>query len=69
MSKPVGRVLDSKVGKGMVKVGNMVKRNTPGKLISSAIKKESDMAKAKDAKYRREAPYGAYGTSTYQSKK
>lgn len=74
MSKPTGKILSKPIVKNiMVPVGNKIiktiKNNTPGKLISSAIRKESEMAKEKDAEYRRNAPYGAYGTNTYQGKR
>jgi hypothetical protein len=61
MSKPVGKILNSGVGKAMVKVGNTVMRNTPGKMIAGAMKKEAANAKAADMRYRKEAPRGAYG--------
>jgi hypothetical protein len=56
MSKGVGKVLDSKVGKGMVKVGNVVKRgaSAPFKGMIKGIEKEMQINKAKDDRYRRE---------------
>lgn len=52
MSKPVGKVLDSKVGKSGVAVGNAVIKAAkwPGK----QIEKEMRMDKEKDDKYRME---------------
>ena len=63
MSKGVGKVLNSGVGKVGVKVGNAVIRGAkaPGNLVASAIKRESAMNKAADTKYRKEAPRGAKG--------
>lgn len=73
MSKPAGKLLNKPVVKNiMVPVGNKIiktiKNNTPGKLVSNAIRIESEMAKAKDAEHRKNAPFGAYGTNTYRGK-
>jgi hypothetical protein len=66
MSKPVGKMLNNKfVKKTMIPVGNKViktvKANTPGKIVSRAVKIESNMAKNKDMNNRANAPRGAYG--------
>lgn len=51
MSKPIGKVLDSKVGKGMVKVGKFL----------TTFPNQGKLNKAKDAIYRANAPVGAIG--------
>jgi hypothetical protein len=63
-NKIMNKVLDSKVSKKVIiPVGNMVIKavKTPGKMVSRAIKIESDNAKRKDNYYRANAPVGAYG--------
>lgn len=54
MSKGVGKVLDSRVGKAGVKVGNKVKKvaGAPFKWVGGQIEKEMRMNKAKDDFYR-----------------
>lgn len=52
MSKPVGKVLDSKVGKGMVKVGNAMM--APFKWAGGQIEKQMRMEKKQDDKWRDE---------------
>ena len=51
MSKPVGKVLDSKIGKGMVGIGNAI--TAPLKWAGKQIQKEMEIDKAKDDKYRK----------------
>ncbi len=54
MSRPVGKVFDSGVGKKMVGFGNAVKRGiaAPFKWAGGQIEKELKMDKAKDNKYK-----------------
>ena len=62
MSKPVGKVLDSKVGKKMVGVGNAVIKGA--KAMKPDMKKVTDDlfgSPEKDMQNRRTAPRGAYG--------
>lgn len=75
MSKPVGRVLDSKLGKSGVKMGNKIIKGAkkagkvatyPLKWAGNQIEKEARMNQAKDDRYRAQAPYGAYGTPSYR---
>ena len=64
MSKPVGKILENKfVKKVMIPTGKLAIKaiKAPGKMISRAIKIESDNAKRKDDYYRANAPVGAYG--------
>lgn len=74
MSKPAGKLLNKPVVKNiMVPVGNKIiktiKNNTPGKLVSNAIRIESKMRRLQNEEYIRNAPYGAYGTNTYREDK
>ena len=54
MSKPVGKILDSKVGKRMVGVGNVVKK-------IFTFPDEGKMQREQDRKNRANAPVGAIG--------
>lgn len=58
MSRPVGKILDSSVGKGMVKVGNAV---IGGVKKLTSFPDEGKMQRAQDAKNRANAPVGAVG--------
>jgi len=66
MSKPMGKVLNTPMAKKVIvpvgkKIISVAKNNTPGKLVSRAIKTESNWGKTRNDYYKKNAPKGAYG--------
>jgi len=62
MSKPVGKILDSSMGKKMVGVGNaVIKGAGVAKKFLTTYPDEGKLNQAQDAKNRANAPVGAVG--------